>query len=498
MPSSRRSATPRRSAAWRLTAPATLAFALGSAAVLWVAYGVTASQVRRQIDAALTSEAADFAAEARALPPERLPGWLETERRDLLHFFGLSSTRTLASGVDEAVLVVVAPNGSALAWSGIGDPAPLLEALRSRGAHRFHRSRRAGTPRPTTLSVRGLSRPLRVVAWHSRGEVGVVLGVTPPSAQPLLARIATILAILWAVVVAIGATLATWSVRRALRRVETITRAAAAIDAPETGRRLEGGEARDEIGELATTLNGMLDRIAAGAREIRRMSQDAAHDLRTPLTVIRGRLEVALARAPDGAPDGDWQADVAEAVEGLDRLSSMLEAILDVAEAEGSALRLRRESVDLVELAAELVDLYAPAAEERGLELALHASGPVPLRVDPHLLRRAVANLLDNALHHARGGRRVEVRVARTSSGEALLEVADDGAGFSPELGEAVFQRTVRGPESPGFGLGLPLVRAAARAHGGDATAGRSDLGGASVTVRLPLGDRFLTESSSS
>ncbi len=489
MPGRRRSAVSRRSAAWRLTVPATLAFALGSATALWVAYGVTAALVRRQLDAVLASEAADLAAEARSLPRDGLPAWLETERGDLLRFFGLASSRTLASGVDEAVLVVVAPDGSAIAWSGVPDPSPLLAALRSR---------RAATQGPATLSVPGLPRPLRVVGWRPRRAVGVVLGVTPPSAQPLLARIATILAILWAVVVAIGATLATWSVRRALRRVETITRAAAAIDAPETGRRLEGGEARDEIGELATTLNGMLDRIAAGSREIRRMSQDAAHDLRTPLTVIRGRLEVALARAPDSAPDGDWQADVAEAVEGLDRLSAMLEAILDVAEAEGSALRLRRESIDLVELAAELVDLYAPAGEERGLELALHASGPVPLRIDPHLLRRAVANLLDNALHHVRGGRRVEVRVARTSSGEALLEVADDGAGFSPELGEAVFQRTVRGPESPGFGLGLPLVRAAARAHGGDATAGRSDLGGASVTVRLPLGDRFLTESSSS
>jgi signal transduction histidine kinase len=386
--------------------------------------------------------------------------------------------------------VVVAPDGSALAWSGITDPAPLLEALRYRQAHRF---RRAETPHPTTLSVRGLSRPLRVVAWQPPGEVGVVLGVTPPSAQPLLARLAATLATLWAVVVAIGATLATWSVRHALRRVETITRAAAAIDEPETGRRLEGGEARDEIGELATTLNGMLDRIAAGAREIRRMSQDAAHDLRTPLTVIRGRLEVALARAPDG----DWQAEVAEAVEGLDRLAAMLEAILDVAEAEGSALRLRRESVDLAELAAELVDLYAPAAEERGLELGLRSSGPVVLRADPHMVRRAVANLLDNALHHARGGTRVDVRVTRSAGGEASLEVADDGPGFAPGLGESVFLRTVRDPDSPGFGLGLPLVRAAARAHGGEAKAGGSDLGGASVTVRLPLGDRSLTESSS-
>ncbi len=474
--------TRRRSAAWRLTAPAILAFAIGSAAALWVAYGVTARLVRQQLDAVLRSEAADLAAEARDVPRDELSGWIETERGDLLRFFGLAGSPALAPGVNEAVLVVTARDGSAVAWAGVDDPSALLAAL-GEG--------RAGA---ATLPLAGSPRSLRIVSWRPPGSPGIVIGVTPPTIQPLLARIATLLAALWAVVVATGSSLAWWSVRRALRRVETITRAAAAIDQPESGRRLESGGADDEIGELAGTLNAMLDRIAAGVRESRSISQDAAHDLRTPLTVIRGRLEVALA----GGAGADWQVEVAEAVEGLDRLSAMLQAILDVAEAEGQALRLRRDTVDLVSLTAELVDLYAPAAQERGLELALRASEPLPLRADPHLLQRAVANLLDNVLHHVRGGTRVEVRVARTAAGEALLEVADDGAGFPPELGGRAFERAVRDTGSSGFGLGLALVRAVARAHGGEARLGASDLGGASVTVRLPLGDRFLTDSSSS
>lgn len=475
-----------RSAAWRLTAPASLAFALGSGIALWVAYGVTAGLVRQQIDAVLRSEAADLAAEAEALPRRDLPEWVDKEHSDLLRFFGLASTRALAPGVDEAALVVLGRDGSALAWAGVSEPGPLLAALRSAGP--------AHGASPTTLAVPGMARRLRVVAWRPTGAVGVVLGVTPPGLRPLLARVALLLAALWVVVVAIGASLGWWSVRRVLARVEVITRAAAAIDKPEDGRRLEDGGAFDEIAELAATLNGMLDRIAAGARELRRMSQDAAHDLRTPLTVIRGRLEVALARDDD---DG-WRSEVAGAVEGLDRLSSMLQAILDVAEAEGGALRLRREMLDLAALAAELVDLYAPAAQERGLELVLRAPGAAPLRADAQLLRRVVANLLDNALHHGGGATRVEVRIAQVADGEALLEVADDGPGFPAELGERAFERAARGPGSPGFGLGLSLVRAVARAHGGEVTLAASDLGGAAVTVRLPTGDRFLTESSSS
>ncbi len=462
---------PSRSAAWRLAAPATVAFAVGSAVVLLAAYAVILRQSGRELDAVLGSAAADLAAEVPGAGTSGLPDWLAEERADLVRYFARSRASDGASP-PEVVLVALDAGGRPTAWAGVATPDPLLASLPQRpaGAGGVERFRAPGFP-----------RPLRAVVQRGAGGTGLVLAVDEPEARPLLRRIALTLVALWAAVVAIGATVAWWGVRGTLRRVERLTRAAAAIDHPESGRRLVDSGDRDEIARLAATLNHMLDRIAATVAEIRDVTQDAAHDLRTPLTAVRGRLEMALA-----APGGDWQGEVAEAIEGLDRLAAMLQAILDVSEAEGSALELRRESVDLAALCRDLVELYAPAAQEHGLELIADAPGRVDLRVDSSLVQRAMGNLLDNALHHVPAGCRVVVAVRRLPRGGAEILVEDDGEGFSEAVAARAFERSVRRPGSPGLGLGLALVRAVARAHGGEARLGRGRLGGATVALRFP------------
>jgi signal transduction histidine kinase len=331
------------------------------------------------------------------------------------------------------------------------------------------------------VAIAGFDRPLRVASWLPEGRPGFVLAVREPGRQPLLEQIARTLAILWAVVVATGTAVTWWSARRPLRRVERLTQMAESIDDPASGRRLEDPGHSDEIARLTSTLNQMLDRIADAVQEIRHMSQDAAHDLRTPLTAIRGRLEMALAESAEG-----WQDTVAEALEGIDRLETMLQSVLDIAEGEGRALELHRRRLDLAQLNRDLVELYAPAAQERGLDLVSEAAGEVILRADPELLQRAMSNLFDNALHHVRGGRRVESTVRRLPNGDVEIVVEDDGEGFDPEVAQRAFERSVRRPGSTGFGLGLALVRAAARAHGGDVSLGTSRLGGAQVRLVLP------------
>ncbi|MFQ5768860.1 MAG: sensor histidine kinase, partial [Acidobacteriota bacterium] len=182
---------------------------------------------------------------------------------------------------------------------------------------------------------------------------------------------------------------------------------------------------------------------------------------------------------------GQLRAGIADAIEGLDRLLRILSSTLDVAESEAGALRLHRRQIHLGNLAREMVSLYQPAAEEQGLSLTATVHGRPMLRADQDLLRRALGNLLDNAIQHVPAGRSIQI-VAEEKNEEVFLSVVDDGPGFAPGLAETAFQRFVKGPASRGHGIGLALVRAVARAHGGEATIRQLAGGGAAVQLRLP------------
>jgi signal transduction histidine kinase len=447
-----------------------MVFALGSGAALALAYHLSAAAIHDQLDELLTSEAADLSAEAAAVPAGDLQRWLGDERVELARYFSYRrGGPPAASGV---VLVVTDPQGRAVAWSGVADPQPVLDSFGAGSASPVER---------VTVALAGLAQPLRAVHWQDGGD-GVVAAVETGGDETLLGRLVSTLLVVWAAVVLIGTAVSVWSVRAALGRVENLTRAAAAIAHPESGQRLSDGGKDDEIARLTATLNGMLDRIAAGVREVRDLSQSVAHDLRSPVTVIRARLEMALT----GQGGGDWRDEVAAVIEQLDRLAGVLEAALDVAEAAGGALSARRQAIDLAALCGELADLYSPAAEEQGVRLEAELPPALATFADPQLLHRAVGNLLDNALRHASGARRVRLVARRQADGRVTVSVEDDGPGFDPAERERPFERATPRPGANGFGLGLPLVQAVARAHGGAATLGVSALGGAVVTLALP------------
>jgi signal transduction histidine kinase len=163
----------------------------------------------------------------------------------------------------------------------------------------------------------------------------------------------------------------------------------------------------------------------------------------------------------------------------------MLNTTLDVAEAEAGALRIQRKEIDVRQIAAEMADLYQPAAEERSLTIEVTGSARAIARVDPELIRRALANLLDNAVQYLPPGRHVRISAVSTE-GRLALSVADDGPGFPEPLRGRVFERFARGPASKGFGIGLALVRAAALAHGGEAAVLEVSGGGACVAIDIP------------
>jgi len=268
----------------------------------------------------------------------------------------------------------------------------------------------------------------------------------------------------------------------ALRPVEAMRRRAGAISAETRGARLPVPRSRDEIQQLAVTLNGMLGRLEAAFAHEQRFVADASHELRTPLALLKTELELALRRP---RTRDELRAAVGSAAEETDRLVRLAEDLLLIAQSDQTEMPLRRERLDLADLTAESVARFAARADAAGRHVVTEV--PVGLSVDADRLRleQALGNMLDNALRHGRGT--VTVRaLAENSSVE--LHVTDEGPGFPEGFAERAFERFSRADEARGgggSGLGLAIVDAVVRAHGG--TAGLTPASrGADVWLRLP------------
>jgi signal transduction histidine kinase len=210
-----------------------------------------------------------------------------------------------------------------------------------------------------------------------------------------------------------------------------------------------------------------------------------AHDLRTPLTRLRGVAELAL---QDGGDPAAARGALADCVNESDRLLHLLEALLDISAAEGGALRLDRSRFDLRALAERAAALYLEVAEEGGIAVVLALPAPVEIEADAIRLGQAVNNLVDNALKYTPRGGRVVLAVAADAAG-AVLTVTDNGPGVPAAERPAIFGRLYRSDASRsrrGFGLGLSLAKAIVEAHGGTIMVDEAPGGGARFTLRLP------------
>jgi len=275
--------------------------------------------------------------------------------------------------------------------------------------------------------------------------------------------------------------------RRALARIETINRTSDRIMAGEFDRRIPLKGSGDEFDRLAQNLNAMLDQIERLMAGMRQVTDNIAHDLRSPLGRLRSRIEVALIEPPSTELYRDvLQQTIGEA----DHLLATFTALLDIAEAEAGSPRGQMAPLDLVAFARDLTDLYEPVAEEKGLRLTIEtAPDPIEIRGDRHMLSRAIANLVENALKYTPPGGTIAVRV--TAEGTmARLTVADDGPGIPADERDRVFDRFYRLEASrttEGNGLGLSLARAVVRLHGGTIMLGDNAPGLVAI-VNLPLG----------
>jgi signal transduction histidine kinase len=280
-----------------------------------------------------------------------------------------------------------------------------------------------------------------------------------------------------------AATVLAWRTTRPLREVSDTARRI--LEAGDSAARVPAPSGSGELAVLVRQLNTLLDKNATHVRVLRETLDNLAHDLRTPLTRLRGSAELAL---QDAGEPAEARAALADCVNESDRVLHLLEALLDISVAEAGALKLNRSPLDARTLVARAADLYREVAEEKSIALTLDQPAPAELNADAIRLGQAINNLLDNALKYTPTGGHIALAACGETS-EVVITVSDNGPGIPLAEREAIFRRLYRGDSSRsrrGLGLGLSLVRAIAEAHGGSVAFEDAPGGGARFTLRLP------------
>lgn len=464
---------PRATAAWRISTWTTLAFAFGTALAFCIVYFLVAKGIRERSDTWLKGEVEVLAEVSASAPRDSLYDRIVGEVAELASQEVGAGRNSQGKRLNSLFFLQVNSNGQAPLWVGPGAEDSFLTALRQTHLD-------PGVPE--WISVKGWAPAFRVVVLR-RGHGGTIyLGLSDLSALRLLHRLVYRFVWIWVGMVAFGFFISYLSARRMLRRVEAIAETVARIGSDDLGSRVPEGPISDEISRLSQTFNRMLDRVQASVNQLRAVTGAVAHDLKTPVTSIRGRLELALS---DGE-NGRWREPVAESIEDLDKLAQLLNTTLDLAEAEAGALQLDREPVDLSDVVSQLANLYLPAMNDRHHELSVALEPRLVVQGDLSLINRTVANLLDNEIAHLPQGCHIEIRLCR--QGEATeLVIQDNGPGFPPELISHAFERFVKGKHSSGHGLGLAFVDAVVQAHGGAVAIGDRPGGGALIRLSLPV-----------
>ena len=358
-------------------------------------------------------------------------------------------------------------------WVGAGSGADHLAAIKAK--HMQEDS-------PTTIRVPGFSIPFRVATIQIGDGSQIYLGLSERDQLRVIRNLQLRFVELWMLIVLLGFAIVFYTTRRMLSHVREITEAASRIGHTDLNARVPTTRFNDEVSQLALTLNHMLDRIESSMHQLHTITDSLAHDLRSPLTAIRGKLEMSLS----SGLDGDQSEPIVAAIDELDRLTDFLNKSLDVAEAKADALRLTRTNIDLSEMLRVMVDLYEPSMSEKGLKVEMRASEPVKIFADASLLHRMIANLLDNELKHLPPACTLSMQLKEEDESASLI-LEDNGPGFDAEVLQHLFERRVKGRGSNGHGLGLAFIDAVARAHGGTASAENLSSGGARISITIPL-----------
>jgi len=358
-------------------------------------------------------------------------------------------------------------------WQGIGisrialkrvtQDEPVFETLKPPGW------------RHTARVIYGLAGPEMVLQiGHSLRDDEEILEDFGQDFRPVIAIVITL------------AALGGWLMaRRALSGVKKVTQTAIAISQGAMEKRVPLTGRGDEIDRLSQTFNHMLERIQALITEIKEVTDNIAHDLKSPVTRIRGLAEVTLST---GRSLDEYQTMAASTIEECDRLMGMINIMLEISEFEAGVATLNISQVNISTLIEEACDLFQPLAEDKGLVIKVKVSPQLLVSADRSKLQRAFANLLDNAVKYTPSGGTVTVSVKKGEKG-VIISFRDTGIGIATDDIPRIFDRFFRADKSrsvPGAGLGLSLVRAVVQAHGGDVQVSSSSGAGSLFTVVLP------------
>jgi len=453
---------------WKLTLWYGVVLAVVLAAFSSTVYWTMRHHLLGRIDQGLREELADVRSEVeRATDPASLSQWLG--RRFARHEgFDFQITRTdgsrffISDRLDKVSLPVI------VHVKDVTEPIFESVTLKDAGRWRVVSVRLQGPDGPLTVQV---SRSLVAFEQESDELLHVFLLTGPLT---LLATLAG------------GYFLA----RRALVPVQRMNDTARQISADRLGQRIAVDNPDDELGQLAATLNDMLDRLGQSFAEMQRFTADAAHELRTPLAVIRNEAEVAL-RQP--RTNEEYGRVLENLLEEAVRLSQMADELLFLCRQDAGLNLSIRESVPLDQLLHDVVENMRLVAQEKGVSLTPAENPPCLVRADGNQLRRVIYNLLDNAIKYTGLGGKVEVSSLLADS-MAVIIVSDTGIGIPAGHLPRIFDRFYRvdpsrNGESGGAGLGLSICHSAVRAAGGTITVASIEGQGTEFTVRLPAGD---------
>ncbi len=440
-----------RTTAFRFTLIYVLLFSVAVAALGAYLYSATFGAAARQTDAVIEGEIAVLAELFATSGPGQLTRVIRqrTAWRD-----------------DSIYMLIGAPSGAVLAGNLTALPPEALIAEGDFFNFKFERPLLDAANREVGIQQREARGKMMRFRSSPDAEQSYLIVVARDiaSREFLRERSQNVVTRVALVTIAFGVVIGLLFSRALLRHVEAVSRTARAIRAGDLSRRIPQTGSGDELDDLSANLNSMLDqieRLMAGMREV---SDNIAHDLRSPLTRIRNRLSSALKGSPDEMRDA-LHATIDDSEKMLETFNALL-SIARIESGEGAGVM---EPIDLVAVAEEMAELYEPAAQDAGFELQLSAKPTPPIKGSRELISQALANFLDNALKYAEGGTLIEIRVGPLKSGGAVLSVTDNGPGVAEQDRKRILQRFVRLEQSrstPGSGLGLSLVAAIARAHG--------------------------------
>ena len=345
-------------------------------------------------------------------------------------------------------------------------------------------------------AVGGVEGTTRVFAVRRPGgKQAVVVGQSLADRDETLSALLASFAVGGPIAVLLASLLGYALATAGLGPVEAIRRRAASVSLEADGEPLPLPAANDEIRRLATTLNEMLDRLRRSYEREASFVADASHELRSPVSVIKTELEAALRAVGHPHRDADAREALVAAIEECDHLGQLAEDLLVVARSAEGGLPVRPRTLRAAELLEGVRDRFLDRARERGRTLEIEANDELQVDADELRMRQALGNLVDNALRH--GGGTITLRATRRDD-EVAFDIADEGAGFAPDIAGRAFERFARGDVARtrgGTGLGLAIVQAIAEAHGGRAEI-VDGASGAIVRIRMPatIGSSWLSK----